>query len=264
MSTVWISSAFGSDEFVTVKIVDSGAIGSANAIGIYTFTDDDFSTVLASSLKAYEHADSQQGIRDKGLDLGATINGISATATGKTARINTDFLDVQLTLGTSAAQTLGAVSTNGAFTITGGGADFQLASKVDIAGKVSIGIFDVATRKLGTSDLGYLDDLASGKQFNVVAGSNLTGAQKVITEAINQISSLRGRLGAFQSNTIGATIRSLGVTLENVVAAESTIRDADFAKETAELTRNQILVAASTNVLGLANQNPQTVLQLLG
>ena len=139
-----------------------------------------------------------------------------------------------------------------------------MASKVDIAGKVSIGIFDVATRKLGTSDLGFLDDLASGKQFNVVSASNLTGAQKVITEAINQISSLRGRLGAFQSNTIGATIRSLGVTLENVVAAESTIRDADFAKETAELTRNQILVAASTNVLGLANQNPQTVLQLLG
>ena len=98
----------------------------------------------------------------------------------------------------------------------------------------------------------------------MVSASNLTGAQKVITEAINQISSLRGRLGAFQSNTIGATIRSLGVTLENVVAAESTIRDADFAKETAELTRNQILVAASTNVLGLANQNPQTVLQLLG
>ena len=259
-----ISSSFGTDEFVTVKIVDSGAIGSANSIGIYTFTDDDFTTVLASSLQAFDASASQQGVRDKGQDLGATINGISATANGKTVRINTDFLDVQLTLGTSAAQTLGAVATGGAFTITGGGADFQLASKVDIAGKVSIGIFDVATRKLGTSDLGYLDDLASGKQFNVVAGSNLTGAQKVITEAINQISSLRGRLGAFQSNTIGATIRSLGVTLENVVAAESTIRDADFAKETADLTRNQILVAASTNVLGLANQNPQTVLQLLG
>ena len=119
-----ISSSFGTDEFVTVKIVDSGAIGSANSIGIYTFTDDDFTTVLASSLQAFDASASQQGVRDKGQDLGATINGISATANGKTVRINTDFLDVQLTLGTSAAQTLGAVATGGAFTITGGGADF--------------------------------------------------------------------------------------------------------------------------------------------
>ena len=54
-----------------------------------------------------------------------------------------------------------------------------------------------------------------------------------MSKAIEQISSLRGRLGAFQSNTVGSTIRSLGVSVENTTAAESTIRDADFAAETA-------------------------------
>jgi flagellin len=63
---------------------------------------------------------------------------------------------------------------------------------------------------------------------------------------------------------VGATIRSLNIANENTAAAESVIRDADFATETAGLTRSQILVNASTNVLSLANQAPQAVLQLLG
>jgi len=151
-----------------------------------------------------------------------------------------------------------------AFTITGGGADFQLAGKVDIAGKVSLGIQDVAARKLGNSSLGYLNSLASGKANNVVDGTNLVTSQKIVAESIKQVSGLRGRLGAFQKNTVGATIRSLGVQVENTAAAQSVIRDADFATETAALTRSQILVSASTNILSLANSQPQSVLQLLG
>jgi len=54
------------------------------------------------------------------------------------------------------------------------------------------------------------------------------------------------------------------VQVENTAAAESTIRDADFATETSNLTRNQILVSASTQVLQLANAAPQSALQLLG
>jgi flagellin len=152
---------------------------------------------------------------------------------------------------------------NPVFTITGGGADFQLASKVDISGKVSMGIQDVAARKLGNTTLGFLNSLASGKPNNVVDG-NITQAQKIVGESIKQVSSLRGRIGAFQKNTVGATIRSLGVAVENTAAAESIIRDADFAAETANLTRAQILVSASQNILGLANQQPQSALQLLG
>ena len=105
--------------------------------------------------------------------------------------------------------------------------------------------------------------IASSKGNNVVDG-DLGGAQKIVDDAINQVSSLRGRLGAFQKNTIGATIRSLGVALENTSAAESAIRDTDFASETAALTRSQILVQSSTQILGIANSQPQNALALLG
>ena len=89
-------------------------------------------------------------------------------------------------------------------------------------------------------------------------------AQTIVNAAINQVSEQRGRLGAFTRNTVGSTIRSLGVALENTSAAESAIRDTDFAEETAELTRSQILVQAATNSLSIANSNPQNALALLG
>lgn len=249
------SSGFGSKEFVSVKVIDDG---SAAGDGIYHLEADNFNASQTSGVTTFANA--RNGVKDTGVDLGATINGIAATSKGKTARINTDFLDVSVTLDTATAQALASVS---AFEITGGGAEFQLAAKVDIAGKVSMGIGDVAARKLGNSTVGFLSQLASGNTFNVVDG-DLNGAQKTINEAIEQVSALRGRLGAFQKNTVGATIRSLGIASENTAAAESVIRDADFASETAALTRSQILVSASTNVLALANTQPQTVLQLLG
>ena len=117
---------------------------------------------------------------------------------------------------------------NAKFTITGGGADFSLSPKVNLAGKVSIGIATVTTGNLGNVDDGFLSKLKAGGKANVVNG-DLTKAQKIVDAAINQLSKLRGRLGAFQKNVIGATIRSLGVTLENTASAESAIRDTDFA-----------------------------------
>jgi len=140
----------------------------------------------------------------------------------------------------------------------------MLAPDVDIAGKVSLGIGNVAVRNLGDSTDGFLSTLGSGQSFDVTRAENLSGAQKIVDNAITQVSSMRGRLGAFQSNVVGATIRSLGVSLENTAAAQSVIRDTDFASETAALTRNQILAQAATNTLSLANNQPQAVLQLLG
>ena len=104
--------------------------------------------------------------------------------------------------------------------------------------------------------------LASGGASSLDS-NNLVTAQKVIDKAIKQVSSLRGRLGAFQKFTIGSTINSLGVAYENVSASESAIRDTDFAQETANLTRNQILSQAATTVLAQANAAPQNALSLL-
>jgi flagellin len=253
------STDFGSDAFVSVKVIDDGTI-SGSGIGLRQLDPTNF-TIATGSTTAFSGAGN--GVRDTGQDIGVTINGISATSSGKTARINTDFLNVELTFDDSTAIKTGGTSLVNAFTIDGGGADFQLAAQVNIGSKVSMGIGDVAARKLGNSSDGFLSDLASGKALNLVDG-NLTDAQKVVSEAIRQVTSTRGRLGAFQKNTVGATIRSLSVSLENTAAAESVIRDADFATETAGLTRGQILSQASTQVLALANSQPQSALSLLG
>jgi len=254
------STEFGSAQYASIKVVREAGIASAGQQGIYELNSSN--TNAAQTTLRSTFANAVNTITDRGQDLQATINGIIATANGKSARINTDFLDVEATLTTTQSQTLGAVGSH-AFTITGGGADFQLSGQVNIAGRVSIGIQTVNTSQLGTTTNGYLNTLAAGQANNLVNG-NAETAQKVVNSAIEQVSSLRGRLGAFQSNTVGSTIRSLSVSVENTTAAESAIRDADFAAETAGLTRSQILVNASTNVLGLANQAPQSVLQLLG
>jgi flagellin len=255
------SKNFGKAEFVSVKVVDDGGIGAGSS-NIYQLQSGNFGAANTSASTAF--ASATNGVRDTGQDIGATINGIAATGNGRTARINTDFLDVEVSLNSSTSQTLGVVGgSSSALQITGGGAAFQLAGKVDIAGRVSVGVQNVSTNKLGNSVVGTLDALAAGKANNIVDGDTV-GAQAIVSEAIKQVSSLRGRLGAFQKNTVGATIRSLGVAVENTAAAESSIRDANFATETAQLTRSQILVSASTNILSLANQQPQTALQLLG
>ena len=83
-------------------------------------------------------------------------------------------------------------------------------------------------------------------------------------EAIRQVAVLRGRLGSFERNTLETNANQLGITMENLMSAESSIRDADFAYETSQLARNQVMVNAGTTVLTLANQTTQSVLRLLG
>jgi flagellin len=254
-----VSDEFGSSEFVNLKIIDNGGLATGTG-GIYQMQSSAFGTTNTSSRVALDNSAASNGIRDAGQNVRATVNGVAATSDGKRIRVSTDFLDVDITLTDSRSQTNGTFT---GLTVTGGGASFQLAGKVDIGGKVALGINDVAVRKLGSSALGYLSDLASGKDNNVVDG-DVTDAQRIVEEATKQVSALRGRLGAFQKNVIGATTRSLNVAAENTTAAQSTIRDANFATETANLTRAQILVSSSTQILSLANQQPQGVLQLLG
>jgi flagellin len=98
---------------------------------------------------------------------------------------------------------------------------------------------------------------------SVLTESQASAAMTSITEAISIIDAQRADLGAIQ-NRFQSTIRNLSNISENVSAARSRIRDTDFAVETAELTRWQIIQQASITVLGQANQRPQAALQLLG
>lgn len=108
----------------------------------------------------------------------------------------------------------------------------------------------------------------SATGLGIISDDVLTeaGASRLLTavdSAISAIGGLRADLGALQ-NRFQSTIRNLSNISENVSAARSRIKDADFATETAELSRNQILQQASTTVLAQANQRPQAALSLLG
>lgn len=197
--------------------------------------------------------------KDNGVDAQVNINGTLASVDGLKASIRTADLDITLDLtSTFGTQT----ATTSSFQITGGGAKFQLGPSVNAQSQVSLGVQSIATTSLGSDLVGYLSSLASGGDNSLTSG-NSTAADKIIGESIRQVSQLRGRLGAFQKNILDTNVNSLNVALENVTASESQIRDADFASETAALTRAQILVQANTSVLSQANSTPQSVLSLL-
>ncbi len=238
------STGFGSAEFVSVKKLDGSS---------------DVADLIFESATDAVGTDNE---KDFGRDATLLINGTQATTNGLTARVSSDGLDVSVTIdGTNTSINVDGGSTE--FQITGGGATFSLAPDVNLAGKVSIGLGSATTGNLGNGVDGSLSLLKSGGTANVTNG-DIDKAQRVIDAATKQVSSLRGRLGAFQTNVVGATMRNLGVTFENTAAAESQIRDTDFAAETAGLTRSQILVQSATSVLAIANSQPQSVLSLLG
>jgi flagellin len=124
----------------------------------------------------------------------------------------------------------------------------------------------VNTARLGGVS-GKLFELGSGGGKSLLdIGPNVQGSElvNIIEQAVNRVSSLRGRIGAIQKNVIDTNIATLGVALENISEARSQIVDTDFAVETANLTKAQILSQAGLSVLGIANQAPSQVLSLLG
>jgi len=148
------------------------------------------------------------------------------------------------------------------FTITGGGAKYQISPFMTGAGLVNIGIPTIAATNLGNGVDGYLSTMKSGGT-NDFSTKNFATAETIVNESIKQISVLRGRLGAFQKDTVETNMNSMQVALENVTASESVLRDADMAEEVSKLTLAQILVQSTIQVLGIANQTPSSVLQLV-
>ncbi|MBO6849964.1 MAG: flagellin [Marinobacter sp.] len=106
------------------------------------------------------------------------------------------------------------------------------------------------------------DDLVTVNDTDVSTQAGADLAMISLDYAIDQINGLRAELGAVQ-NRFESTIANLSTTSENLSASNSRIRDADFAKESAELARTQVLQQAGLSVLAQANARPQQVLQLL-
>lgn len=231
-SVIFSSTTFGSKGFVSVDVISNAQTGFN----------------LGGKL------------RDTGVDGTISINGQSARVDGLNASVRAGALSVDLVLSQSFGTTDNGSST---FQITGGGAKFNIAPVVSLVGQETIGIQSVTTGSLGDASVGFLTSLGQG-EANDLTSDNFANAQRIVRRAIDQIASLRGRIGAFQKNTLSPAINSMLVTFENTAAAESAIRDADFAVEASNLTRSQILVNSSTLVLQLANAAPQNVLALLG
>jgi len=119
---------------------------------------------------------------------------------------------------------------------------------------------------LSSNSLGGVGFGASALGVSTLSVATVAGASAALASldaAIKSVDSERADLGAIQ-NRFQSTIRNLSNIVENVSGARSRIRDTDFARETAELTRAQILQQASTTILSQANQRPQAALSLLG
>lgn len=120
---------------------------------------------------------------------------------------------------------------------------------------------------LSSGNLGSISGFsATGLGITENDVTTATGASAMLADidgAISGIGAVRADLGALQ-NRFQSTIRNLSNISENLSSARSQIRDTDFAAETAELTRNQIIQQASVSILSQANQRPQTALSLLG
>lgn len=147
---------------------------------------------------------------------------------------------------------------NGVNILTGG---FSAQFLVGANAGQTISVNLSATNKAGLNGFS-----AGGLGISAGTVATVTGASSLLASvdsAISAIGGVRADLGALQ-NRFQSTIRNLSNIAENVSAARSRIRDTDFASETADLTRNQIIQQASTTVLSQANQRPQAALQLLG
>jgi flagellin len=227
----------------------SSQLGSKNFVSV--------ELLPGSGAFALEDSTGQDVKRTTGRDATANINGAQSIGDGNNLTLKTSTLDIDVAL----AQSFGTGTTS--FAITDGGALFQIGAHINSNLQVNIGVQSVAPSRLGNGAIGYLSQIVTGEEYSLVAGSS-EQASKIIDEAIAQVSLVRGRLGAFEKNTLQTTMNQLGITQENLLSADSSIRDADFAYETSELTRNQVLVNSGTTALGLANQTPQMVLKLLG
>ena len=257
---VFNSIDYGSESFVSVNRLSGGTSFSLASILNNAAGPIDWTAPLT-----YTAADT-----DFGKDVETLINGGYVRGRGLEVTLRDPSLDMRIMLDETFGTNITGVPES--FNITGGGALYQLGPQVNAQQQVSIGIASIAATRLGgalvtkadlTQEVQFLSSLKEGGDNSLSTG-NFFNASTILDQAIDEISLGRGRLGAFERNVLQTNVRSLQASLENITSAESIIRDADFAVETAALTRAQILTQAGTSVLATANTNAQNVLQLLG
>ena len=215
---------------------------------------------LAEAVKALNDVASQTGVTAK---LNAATDGIVLT--------NEAGSDINLANNSAAAGiTLAALNAEGTLAGASGAPVFGAATAAAAAASViSRGTLEFNSDKgyslTGTSALAPTTAAASLKAVNTIDVSTVEGsakALKIIDAALSSVNGQRASFGALQSR-FETTVNNLQSTSENMSASRGRIQDADFAAETANLSRAQILQQAGTAMVAQANQLPQNVLKLL-
>jgi flagellin len=174
------------------------------------------------------------------------INTIAAAgAIAEPASTNAGALTSAVTAGVAPADDADGVTTRGTITLS--------SSENFTLGGTDLAAGGLASASAALSQLSSVD-------ISTVEGAN--AAISVLDGSLSQVSTIRSGLGAVQ-NRFESTVANLSATSENLSAARSRIQDADFAQETAALTRAQILQQAGISILSQANSLPQNVLALL-
>lgn len=216
------------------------------ALGSVSTNNDAGLTVAASTLTNFGTAIAAGGVTINGVDIGAI------DAAGSTAERAGQLVDAinevsqQTGVGASYDAATGDLTLNSDTTVTVAGT----LNDATLSGFANAAIGS-ATTQTG---------------IDTLTVANYAGAQTalgLIDSALDSINSTRATLGAVQSR-FESTVANLQSSVENLSASRSRIQDADFAAETAELTRTQILQQAGTAMLAQANAAPQSVLSLLG
>jgi len=194
---------------------------------------------------------------DTGVDATVTVNGQSATADGLQVYFSGGDTSVRLSLQESFGTGAPASTT---FSVTGGGANWAL--NANPANAIRTGLSSLNSSFLGNDTLGYLSSLKSGGA-NALSSGNYQQAANIASKASSLVAADRARLGAVSTYTVGATLSALSSTQAAVTDARSSIMDVDYAAETANNNRLQVLMEATTSLLGGMSGSANTVLSLL-
>jgi len=199
-----------------------------------------------------------------GQDVTGTIGGVAANGNGNVLTGTGEAAGITVAVGslsTNSVQTVNDTIANatGDVTIQNNSLVFQIGANANQTATIAIN--NVGTVALGLNVAN--NPFANLSQINIETENGAQAAIAIIDALNSQISTIRGTLGAFQSQTLQATAANLQSTLTNTTSAESVIANTDYAAETSNLARDQVLVQAGTTVLSTANQQAQLVLALL-
>jgi len=255
-----------------------GADVTQNAQLTFTITDPSVDSVDIEMGTTVAHAKTMGdaiGLQERdGADITTFTGAGNAALADQELVINGVNIEAAETTGdtgqTQAAANVAAINAKSAETgvVASLNSDESITLNSVNGDEISVSYGDASNAETNVKALGFLETNTAESAGNSVADIDITtvaGAQKaigILDDALEQVSSIRGDLGAV-SNRLDSTMSNLSNISENQAAARSRIEDADFARESANLSRAQVLQQAGTSMLAQANSAPQQVLSLL-